>query len=391
MSKIVFFSIPAYGHTNPTLGVVRELLARGHQLWYYSYSPMEQLIRQSGAQFVSCDAYDPQLHLSEEDSARLSKDLAFSTHLITEMTLALDDALLRDMEALAPDCIVGDSVAFWAKLIAQKLGIPYVCSCTTFAFNRYSAQILPKSGSLFSLLRGLLASGKDCKRLRARGYPVKNALSIIANGNDTRTIVYTSPQLQPYAETFSDLYHFVGVSLRPLEEPLPPSPLPTLFISLGTVLNRQSQFYRRCLEAFGGQPLRVLMAVGDHCDPADLGPLPENFVVRQRFDQLAALQVSQGFLTHCGMNSVNEALHFGVPLLLYPQTPEQEGVAKRVEQLGAGFPLGEGSVEALRRGAEKLFNDPALRQGAQRLSQGFQALGGAKAAADVIEEAAQTK
>ena len=28
MSKIVFFCIPAYGHTNPTLGVVRELAAR---------------------------------------------------------------------------------------------------------------------------------------------------------------------------------------------------------------------------------------------------------------------------------------------------------------------------------------------------------------------------
>ena len=28
MSKIVFFCIPAYGHTNPTLGVVRELTAQ---------------------------------------------------------------------------------------------------------------------------------------------------------------------------------------------------------------------------------------------------------------------------------------------------------------------------------------------------------------------------
>lgn len=391
MSKIVFLSIPAYGHTNPTLGVVRELLARGHQVWYYSYSPMEQQIRQSGAQFVSCDAYDPQLHLSEADSARLSSDLAFSTHLITEMTLALDSAILRDMEALAPDCIVGDSVAFWAKLIAQKLDIPYVCSCTTFAFNCYSAHILPQQGSLFSLLKALLASGKDCKRLRARGYPVKNALSIISNSNDTRTIVYTSPQLQPCAETFSDLYHFVGVSLRPVEEPLPASPLPTLFISLGTVLNRQPQFYRRCLEALGGQNLRVLMAVGSDCDPAELGTIPENFLIRQRFDQLAALQVSQGFLTHCGMNSVNEALHFGVPLLLYPQTPEQAGVATRVEQLGAGFPLGEVSVENLRRSVERLLSDASLRQKAQQLSQGFQALGGAKAAADVIEEAVQTK
>ena len=32
MATIVFFSIPAQGHTNPTLGVVRELTARGHRV-----------------------------------------------------------------------------------------------------------------------------------------------------------------------------------------------------------------------------------------------------------------------------------------------------------------------------------------------------------------------
>ena len=44
MSKIVFFNIPAHGHTNPTLGVVRELTARGHQVWYWSYEVMRQKI-----------------------------------------------------------------------------------------------------------------------------------------------------------------------------------------------------------------------------------------------------------------------------------------------------------------------------------------------------------
>lgn len=42
MSTIVFFCIPAYGHTNPTLGVVRELAARGHKVVYYSYDTMQQ-------------------------------------------------------------------------------------------------------------------------------------------------------------------------------------------------------------------------------------------------------------------------------------------------------------------------------------------------------------
>ena len=52
MSKIVFFCIPAYGHTNPTLGVVRELTARGHEVRYYSYEPMRTLIEAAGAQFL---------------------------------------------------------------------------------------------------------------------------------------------------------------------------------------------------------------------------------------------------------------------------------------------------------------------------------------------------
>ena len=44
MSRIVFFGIPAHGHTNPTLEVVRELISRGNQVWYYSYNIMREKI-----------------------------------------------------------------------------------------------------------------------------------------------------------------------------------------------------------------------------------------------------------------------------------------------------------------------------------------------------------
>ena len=38
MSKIVFFNMPAHGHTNPTIEVVKELVSRGHEVVYYSFS-----------------------------------------------------------------------------------------------------------------------------------------------------------------------------------------------------------------------------------------------------------------------------------------------------------------------------------------------------------------
>ena len=219
MSKIVFFCIPAYGHTNPTLGVVRELTARGHEVRYYSYEPMRTLIEAAGAQFVACDPYDCEQHLTPADGARVGKDIAFSTHILVETTLALDEMVCADMRAYAPDCIVADSMAVWGKAVAKKLGIPFISSTTTFAFNRYSAKVMKQSGG--QMLKMMLAMPKinrDLQRLRDRGYPIKNILDIIQNDDQTDTIVYTSPEFQPCADTFSDKYAFVGPSIRPATE-----------------------------------------------------------------------------------------------------------------------------------------------------------------------------
>ena len=56
MAIIAFFCLPAYGHTNPTLEVVRELTKRNHQVVYFSFSPFQQRIEEAGARFINCDA-----------------------------------------------------------------------------------------------------------------------------------------------------------------------------------------------------------------------------------------------------------------------------------------------------------------------------------------------
>lgn len=122
MSKIVFFCIPAHGHTNPTLGVVRELIRRGHTVWYFSYAPFREKIESLGASFIACDDYDTEQRLSPGEAARIGKDLALSTRVLVDTTLALDDMVCRKMQELKPDCIVADSMAVWGKAVALKLG-----------------------------------------------------------------------------------------------------------------------------------------------------------------------------------------------------------------------------------------------------------------------------
>ena len=171
MSKIVFFCIPAHGHTNPTLNVVKELISRGHQVWYYSYESFREKIENTGATFIPCDAYDMEQRLSPEDGARIGKDLAFSTKVLVDTTLALDDAILEDMKKIQPNCIVADSMAVWGKAIAMKLNIPFVSSTTTFAFNQHSSKIMKQSiGQLFNMIISMPKISKDLKRLQDKGW-----------------------------------------------------------------------------------------------------------------------------------------------------------------------------------------------------------------------------
>ena len=53
MSRIVFFSIPAYGHTNPTVEVVRQLVRRGHRVRYYSFEEFRAKLEGAGGRKVS--------------------------------------------------------------------------------------------------------------------------------------------------------------------------------------------------------------------------------------------------------------------------------------------------------------------------------------------------
>lgn len=385
MSKIVFFCIPAHGHTNPTLGVVRELVNRGHEVIYYSYNIMREKIESAGATFVSCDDYDMEQKLDPKDAVRVGKDLAFSTNLLVETTLSLDEHILEDMKQMQPDCIVADSMAVWGKAIALKLGIPFVSSTTTFAFNQHSAKIMKQGlGDLFKMIFSMGKINKDIKRLQDKGYPIKSVLDIIQNDENTHTVVYTSPQFQPCAETFTDKYAFVGPSIRPATSEIEKKKDKLVYISMGTVNNDLLPLYKECIQAFAETDYQVIMSVGNLVSMEAFGKLPANVSVYPSVDQIAVLEKADVFLSHCGMNSVNESLYFCVPLVMLPQTPEQGGVATRVEQVGAGIRLGKADATSILNAVNTVLNDATYQRNATTISDGFKACSGAKGAADKI-------
>ena len=383
--KIAWFCIPAHGHTNPTLGLVKTLTEAGHQVWYFSFEQFREKIEKAGATFIGCDGYDFEME-DKENADRVGKDKVFATELLVSSTLALDEMTTRVIGEIKPDVIVSDSVAFWGKLAAMKHGLPYVSSTTTFAFNRYSAKYMQES--VWDIARMLIAMtriNKQLDRLRKKGYPVKSLLDIVQNDNDTNTIVYTSKYFQPCSDTFSDRYHFIGPSIRPVTAPVEKTADKTVYISMGTV-NQNRQFYRNCINVLASTGWQVIISMGTNTDQFD--DLPENIQVYESVDQMAVLSIADAFITHCGMNSASEGLYFGVPLVLFPQTPEQDAVAKRTEELGAGVRLKSISEEDVLDALTKVINEPQYKDAALRVSESFKACGGAQEAKEFLEQIA---
>jgi MGT family glycosyltransferase len=390
----LFVGLPLHGHVNPSLPLVRALVDRGEDVVYCATAPFAAAVERAGARVRLYRA--PMLSDLSPMSERIEAMASFLTEAI-EQVLAHD---LDGMRAEQPDYVVTDSVAPWGQWAGQVLGVPVVTSIPTFAVNRHvlafaaSSGTHPKSARLaLSKIRHVTRAVRLRRRLRRRYRVAGTSIMGLMFGSSALNIVHTSREFQPRAETFDDRFVFIGPSVEsrtagdPVAWEAPPA-RPLVYISLGTLFNTGAEFYRRCFEAFAGDKMGVVMSIGRHVPVESLGAVPANIVVKPWLPQLDVLRRASAFVSHGGMNSVSESLHYGVPLLVIPQMGEQEVVGRRVEQLGAGLHLARTQVtaDALRTGVHRLLNEPAFRDRAATLGETFKAAGGAGRGARAIVE-----
>jgi len=386
--KALFFSLPLHGHTNPSLPLVRELVARGDEVLYYSAGAFAAKVEDTGAR------YRPYRNAFLADITQLPERMEELSWLLMQVT---EDLLAHELDALRaerPDYVIADSVAPWGQWLGEALGVPVVTSHSTFAFNRHvlkyavSHGVRPKSPRLvLSKMRYIAKSIRLGRRLRRRHGVKGPGLTGLVFGRSALNVVYTSRLFQPLAETFDERFQFVGPTVAlPSGTDRTPGQPPLVYVSLGTIFNADAAFYRNCFEAFSGMEVEVIMSTGSNLPEGSLGPPPPNFRVQPYVAQLDVLQRASAFVTHGGMNSVSEGLFYSVPLVVIPQMGEQETVGRRVEELGAGLYLAKRDATAarLRASVERVLADDRFRQQAAVVRESFRTAGGAARAAAAV-------
>ena len=400
MARIVVLNIPARGHINPTLALVRELVTRGETVIYYSFSEFQSAIEATGAEFRS---YEQPLNF--DPTSPDPNIFRFATQLL-ETSQMLIPQLLPQVQADAPDIIIHDSLCHWGLAIARILSVPAICSTTTFAISsKVAVSSFSNAMHFWTMLLTAIPEQRRFRRIRddlrqRYGTASGNTVGVAPDGpaemfqNDSeRNIVFTSSAFQPHSSTFPKHYRFVGASI--VEPNVPPSerfPLPPaqrrIYISLGTLFNDNIAFYKACFEALSTIDAHVVMSIGKKLSVEDLGEIPSNFSVYNFVPQLEVLRQSDLFITHGGMNSVHESLWFGVPMIVVPQAADQNFVANRVESTGAGVVLQNNSLtpERLRNAVEEIFTSlHSYKPKAAALGQSLKDAGGFMRAADEVQ------
>src|SRR5260221_3394134 len=100
---------------------------------------------------------------------------------------------------------------------------------------------------------------------------------------------------------------------------------------MGTLMNGLPDVFRTIAAATGKRKgFKLVLPVGDHVDPEQIGPTPSNTIMVKRAPQLELLKRASVCITHAGLNTALEALAQGVPQVASPVTSDQPGVSARI-------------------------------------------------------------
>lgn len=389
-AKGIFFNIPGYGHVNPTLPMVKELVARGEQIDYCCTEEFRPAIEHTGANFIPFP--DELVHVTN-DNVNLLEIFADLIETCYEVLPQIEAIILKGQY----DYLLVDMYTPWGRLLAEKLNLPLILFFPSFALHQ---KMKEPPNSKLQLIKSLGRSLKNGVRLFAiykkiqkkYGVPSVNVLHFLSAEVSEPCITFTAKEFQPQSELFPSNYLFTGPNID-IEARISdsnfsinnPENRKIIYISLGSVVVRK-EFIKMCIEAFKTSKFLIVLNISKYLNASDF-QVPSHIILCNFAPQLQVLAAADLFITHGGMNSAHEGIYFEVPLLVLPQFGDQFLVAQQVveQQLGVWLNHKTLSAKKLLRTVEETMENQVIKSNLKRMSKALRTAGGFKKAADEVQ------
>jgi MGT family glycosyltransferase len=413
MSHFGIICPPVAGHINPFAALGRTLISRGHRVTVFQVAELESRVRSEELEFapIGGDHFPPgTLAQSIAKLAALNgiKSLKYAVECERRISHLLLEFAPDAVRAAGIDALLVDQNEPAGATVAEHLKLPFVSVCTSLPLNREPLIPPPFVGWTWR-------DAEWARLLNKIGYAISDhfisPIQEILNQYRRR---WNLPPLRTPDDSFSSAaqlaqmphefdfprerlpsgFHYLGPWFDDFSSriPFPFEKLdgrPLIYGSLGTLQSKDSRYFRLIAEACAGLDAQLVLSLGD-IGGVDVPALPGNPLVVNYAPQTELLSRAALTITHSGMNTTQQSLYFGVPMIAIPLAHDQPAIAARLGRTGAGIviPPRQLSYARLRAAVELILpQNSSYRKQAQRLQGAIRQAGGLERAADIVEQA----
>ena len=340
MARILVVTWAGGGNVPPAIALAGRLQSRGHDVRAIGSESLAERFDAETIPYVSRDV------VSEWDPSSLARDVLAEARKV-DLVIAdymLPPALSAGVAAAVP------VVALVHTLHAANLDgagglLPMGMACSADTLSTVRAELGLRSVSFGRLLDEMAAVLVTCPEALDVPFPDRPA-----------NVRYVGPLLEA-----------AGAD-RAWRPPGADDGRPLVVAGLGTTPMDELPVLRRVVAALGEAPVRAVVTLGEHLDPAELDR-PEGVHLSPYVRHAAMLPWASAVVTHAGLGTVLAALAHGLPSLCHPLGREQPANAVAVARVGAGIVLDPASsVDAITEAVTRAVDDLELRAGAARMA-----------------------
>ena len=436
MARLLYITNGLTGGLNANYELARRLAKAGHTVGFLGYGDVGDSVRGQGYSFIHVTQADRAMDQLRADLGRVGRVRAFPRGVALRRHVIGSREIEAAVSAARPDALIVDIEAHYSILATRSLGIPTVLKNDFFslAWERgvppmHSEQPYPRgrrdrvtadiawlrayAERRAAMTVGELYPAKWTRRWAPFRYNTvsRRDLRAVARSRDIRLGEITSqrdwlrphtyPGLPMITATARELDFVQATSLNdqwigPLvyrdrvDIALGPedrerwhafrdrnrsSGRPLLYCSFGTMVPGTSAMLARVLAAARIRPeYDVVVGLGGR-DEKLVANANENILVLDYAPQLEVLEVADAAMILGGINTINECLTFGVPMIVEQTGPtDGPGNANRVAHHGVGVRAQLGSIEPERLAnlIDRVLHDHELRGRVRTMQTTFQ-------------------
>jgi zeaxanthin glucosyltransferase len=340
--NLLIVSVPDFGHVRAVAAIARVLRNRGHQVYWISSHAIVDYASRAGA--VCLEVLPDQLNRDPVDSHLLSSRSMYSWPLEQRFVSLAESALeptIAAVKGLNLDLVLTDEFALWGPMVADFLGKPWATYCPGLFFSSRERQLT----ILAMRKQDPLLWGKPAhetsepwqigRRLNAQRRKLGlDAVPIFGYVSRSLVLCFTSRAFEYGGAGLPAQARCVGpifgssCDLDPRPDgfhELPSGNDPLVYVALGDDFGDREELFHLIKEGLKSSRMHVLFGGASNGNP----PVSQAHVLKR-----ASLTVCHG-----GLNTVQESLCYGVPVIAIPLGADQSAVAGRLEDLQLGLQL----------------------------------------------------